>query len=245
MLDLLKALFRRKGRLAAPTPEQVREALEQLPELSAKLEYLLHNRQFRVDQKKPEFLRLLNLIEGRDVREVLEIGGRRGGSSLMFSLAAGPQARVLTMDLNNSGSRLANLNRLCVGRQVQFWQGDSHAQASFDRVSSYLQGRPLDLLFIDGDHTYEGAKQDFVLYSKLVADGALIALHDIQLDYQTRFGVRTAAWTGGVPQLWQEIQQAGFDTEDLISDPFQDGYGIGVVRWNAATGPGLMAKLSA
>ena len=32
---------------------------------------------------------------------------------------------------------------------------------------------------IDGDHTYEGVKQDFEMYSPLVRDGGLIGFHDV------------------------------------------------------------------
>jgi predicted O-methyltransferase YrrM len=37
----------------------------------------------------------------------------------------------------------------------------------------------LDFLFIDGDHTYEGVKQDFEMYTPLVRKGGLVAMHDI------------------------------------------------------------------
>ena len=61
-------------------------------------------------------------------------------------------------------------------------------------------------------------------------------MHDIQQDYKTRFDVQTNSWAGGVPQFWQELKASGLDTEDLISDPFQDGYGIGVVNWTGGEG---------
>lgn len=42
-----------------------------------------------------------------------------------------------------------------------------------------LQGDPLDYLFIDADHTYDGVRQDFQAYGPLVRSGGLIAFHDI------------------------------------------------------------------
>ena len=36
----------------------------------------------------------------------------------------------------------------------------------------------IDLLFIDGDHSYEGVKKDFELYSKLLNPNGLILIHD-------------------------------------------------------------------
>ena len=42
--------------------------------------------------------------------------------------------------------------------------------------------RPIDLLFIDGDHTIEGCASDFLLYAPHVAVGGYILLHDIYPD---------------------------------------------------------------
>ena len=38
---------------------------------------------------------------------------------------------------------------------------------------------PIRALWIDGDHTYAGAKQDFDLFSPHLSDGAMIAFHDV------------------------------------------------------------------
>jgi len=41
----------------------------------------------------------------------------------------------------------------------------------------------IDLLFIDGDHSYEGVKKDFDLYSKIVSPHGLILIHDTDSSY--------------------------------------------------------------
>jgi predicted O-methyltransferase YrrM len=38
--------------------------------------------------------------------------------------------------------------------------------------------RPIRLLWIDGDHTYEGAKADLDMFRPWLVDGAIVALHD-------------------------------------------------------------------
>lgn len=38
---------------------------------------------------------------------------------------------------------------------------------------------PIDLLFIDGEHTYEATKRAFELYSPLVGKGGVVVLHDV------------------------------------------------------------------
>jgi hypothetical protein len=42
----------------------------------------------------------------------------------------------------------------------------------------------IDFLFIDGDHSYEGVRTDFELYSKLLSDKGIIAIHDTDKNYE-------------------------------------------------------------
>jgi hypothetical protein len=42
----------------------------------------------------------------------------------------------------------------------------------------------IDFLFIDGDHSYEGVKLDFDLYSTILSDNGVIMIHDTDGDYE-------------------------------------------------------------
>lgn len=42
----------------------------------------------------------------------------------------------------------------------------------------------IDFLFIDGDHSYEGVKIDFDLYSNILSDRGIIAIHDTDKEYE-------------------------------------------------------------
>jgi hypothetical protein len=42
----------------------------------------------------------------------------------------------------------------------------------------------IDLLWIDGDHSYEGVKTDFYLYSKILSDNGVIIIHDTDSNYE-------------------------------------------------------------
>jgi predicted O-methyltransferase YrrM len=44
--------------------------------------------------------------------------------------------------------------------------------------------RPIRLLWIDGDHTYEGAREDFELFSPYLSKGAIVAMHDALHAYE-------------------------------------------------------------
>ena len=44
--------------------------------------------------------------------------------------------------------------------------------------------RPIRLLWIDGDHTYKGAKLDFDLFKPFLIDGAIVAIHDTLHEFE-------------------------------------------------------------
>jgi len=44
--------------------------------------------------------------------------------------------------------------------------------------------RPIRLLWIDGDHTYQGAKADFDLFSPHLAEGSIVAFHDTLHEFE-------------------------------------------------------------
>ena len=42
----------------------------------------------------------------------------------------------------------------------------------------------IDFLFIDGDHSYEGVKKDFDLYSTILSENGIILIHDTDKNYE-------------------------------------------------------------
>ena len=56
-------------------------------------------------------------------------------------------------------------------------RGRSSDPRTAQALRERLGGRPIDVLFIDGLHTYEGAKADFEIYGAMTRH--LVALHDI------------------------------------------------------------------
>lgn len=45
----------------------------------------------------------------------------------------------------------------------------------------------IDYLHIDADHSYEGVKLDFELYSKLLSDKGIISIHDTDINYSNNY----------------------------------------------------------
>jgi hypothetical protein len=71
----------------------------------------------------------------------------------------------------------------------------------------------IDFLFIDGDHSYEGVKKDFELYSKLLSNNGVIILHDSDPNFEETLIVSEDAKKdyhsfSGPSQLVKELQQS-------------------------------------
>jgi predicted O-methyltransferase YrrM len=87
------------------------------------------------------------------------------------------------------------------------------------KAKDFFEDKPLDYLFIDGDHTYDGVKQDFEMYSPMVRPGGIIVFHDI---------VEHPSSTCKVDKFWAEVKQ-GRKHKEFVNDWKQGQYGIGVI----------------
>ena len=137
----------------------------------------------------------------------------------------------------------AELSTRCIG--VDTWEGDFHAgvydDVIWNDVSTYTnQNYPtivqlirkkfddalvdipdvsIDLLHIDGFHTYEAVKHDFETWQKKLSDNAFILFHDIA-EYRDDFGVH---------KFWDEVKVLG----DYLE--FKHHHGLGVLNIKKST----------
>lgn len=184
-------------------------------------------------QDRREFIGLLSRVfEGAPIRNLLEIGTCGGGSFFCFCRLAEPDGIVISVDLPGGffGGGAAKWRiRLfeCFARNKQklhLLRLNSHDNGTLKRTTSLLSGQQLDLLFIDGDHTFEGVKQDFEMYSPLVKPGGYVGFHDTLNDSPEGtnvFGVKI-----GVGRYWRGIrdQYRHWDFEQ------SERIGIGVIQ---------------
>jgi cephalosporin hydroxylase len=139
------------------------------------------------NQKVSELVGLVRLLERRRLETVVEIGTAKGGTFATWCRLARPGALLVSIDLpggaHGGGYSEADAARLRTharrGQQLHFLRRDSHDAATQAAVAELLGGREVDFLMIDGDHTYAGVADDYRAYSRFVADGGLIAFHDI------------------------------------------------------------------
>jgi cephalosporin hydroxylase len=167
----------------------------------------------------------IRLIGDARPRILCEIGTFDGGTSLLFSRFLPSLETVLCIDLFVKNKEMLRLLAR-PNQQLRFFDRPSYSKATVAMVDEFLDGRMIDVLFIDGDHRYEGVKQDFLCYRQFVKNRGLILFHDIVED---KGGKR--AWAGGVPKFWKEVAPA-YRHFEFIHDRNQKGFGIGALIYS-------------
>jgi O-antigen biosynthesis protein len=135
----------------------------------------------------------------------------------------------------------ANLPTKCYA--VDTWRGDKHAgkygeevfqevnahhqeyfagfsrllRMTFDDAVSYFEDRTIDLLHIDGLHSYAAVKHDFETWLPKLAPGAVVVFHDTNVR-ERGFGV----W-----KLWGELQ-----AQYPLNMEFVHSHGLGILQFS-------------
>src|SRR5262249_12973633 len=143
------------------------------------------------------------IVEALKPRIIVELGVHSGNSYCAFLQAV----------------QALSLPTRCFG--IDHWRGDEHAgtygeelyanlqgyhdplygafstlmRSSFQDALPYFSDASIDLLHIDGLHTYEAVQEDFTMWLPKMSARGVVLLHDINV-HESDFGV----W-----RLWQEI----------------------------------------
>jgi predicted O-methyltransferase YrrM len=96
--------------------------------------------------------------------------------------------------------------------------GDSHSQEARQFLASNLV-EPLDVAFIDGDHSYEGVWADIRVAMAFSRPGTIFIFHD------------TVACEG-VERAWLEVLQGGLvkGLAEYVGEDKPLGIGVGALR---------------
>jgi predicted O-methyltransferase YrrM len=123
------------------------------------------------------------LIRQLEATSAIEIGRWKGGLTVLIAAALGPQGRLWSIDNNTKEERLrqqtahgrpfdeqihAFLDRL--GLHGELIVGDSHTVE--------VETGEVDVVVIDGDHTYDGTHDDFERWGKRVRVGGYVLVDD-------------------------------------------------------------------
>ena len=83
--------------------------------------------------------------------------------------------------------------------------------------------RSIDLIFIDGDHSYEGVKRDWTLFIPHVTPFGLVVFHDTAWEIDPVSWREYAREDMGVPRFVEELRHAGYP---IITFPKDCGLSI-------------------
>jgi cephalosporin hydroxylase len=177
-------------------------------------------------QNRHELQRLVERFQQVQPRVIVEIGTHQGGTLFSF-VRSNPQAElVVSIDLPGgqfgggySEPKIRLFQQFVADRpqtQLACLRVDSHQASTLTELQRLLAGRPIDALFIDGDHRYDGVRQDFLMYGPLVRRGGLIAFHDIRTDHRDH----------DVMRFWHEIRDRYQVEEVCFAEKAVFGIGI-------------------
>ena len=171
-------------------------------------------------QIESEITGLFDAVRKLNPEVICEIGTDRGGTLYLWSKVIKPDGLIISIDLPRTYRKSLNrfFHKAFFGnKHVYFLRENSQTYACRKKVREILNGKSIDFLFIDADHSYEGVKKDFQTYSPLVRKSGLIAFHDI-LD------------ECGVNRFWPEIKSE-YKHFEIVENYEQRCAGIGILQY--------------
>lgn len=169
-------------------------------------------------QNEQELLAWAALVRGAG--SYLEVGSCYGHGLRLMAPHLKPRAMMVSVDLCRGVQTLEGVDTGLYLKQTlrdlegkgyltEVIAGNSHDAHIEERARGF---GPYDAVFIDGDHDYEGVKQDWETYGFM---GKIVGFHDIfHRDH-------------GVSQLWQELKAEGHTYCEIRAR--HSFWGIGVI----------------
>lgn len=172
------------------------------------------------------------LIDLLRPRTLVELGTFLGNSYCAFCQAVktvGSETRCYGID-NWTGDDQAGyygpeiLTELRAYHDPRYGDFSALVQSSFEAATDKFADGSVDLLHIDGHHSYESVKANFDSWIAKVREGGVVLLHDT---HERKEGF-------GVHRFWEELKKRYSSTFE-----FPHGHGLGVVALGEVSSPDL------
>jgi len=120
---------------------------------------------------------IYTLVRMLDPKNAIEVGTYNAAASITIAQALadnGGHGQLHTVEISPDNYRLAetHIKEAGFGHLVQQYHGSSQDLSICHALPQS------EFIFIDGDHTYDGAKKDFETYIKLLTDKGIMLFHD-------------------------------------------------------------------
>lgn len=146
---------------------------------------------------------------------VLEIGGHIGSASIVIgsALKANNFGRLYTLEPQEHYYRLLQhfVNKVDLGKYVQPLKMLSTNRAVMEHITEKV-----DIIFLDGSHTYSDVIKDLELCNRLIADNGLIFLDDVGPEMSARMCEEKR---GGVRQALMDFTKERDDWQTILLEP--------------------------
>jgi predicted O-methyltransferase YrrM len=161
-----------------------------------------------------EAAHLFRLARSLGPATIVEIGRFKGGSTIVFATAKHPEATLWSFDL--AGERGPGID----GEDVDAEITSTLARFGLDRGVHLLRANSrtaehpdggCELLFVDGDHSYEGVRADYEHWRDAIKPGGHLLFHDAAQPE------RYAAVSPGVTRAVEEIER--FRDSGFVREP--------------------------
>ena len=164
-------------------------------------------------QRQPELRAVIELVAVAKPKVIVEIGCDMGGTLFCWRQLC-DQVYGITLPDNSwpTGGQSGPLD----DHGATVFRGDSHDPEAFVWLWRQLGDRRIDVLHVDGDHSYQGVASDVLTFSPLVRPGGLVLIHDVCNDRDPRVEV---------PRFWADWSP-GRNTRVITAGPVPLGFGV-------------------
>lgn len=173
-----------------------------------------------------QFSKLLYYLKDKTIKSYFEIGVRHGGTFILMNevlLKNNPYLESHALDLIPQSEILEIYQNKFRTHPFSYHRADSHDTYVFGKLGDRRDdciGKKIDLVFIDGCHSYHCVKRDYLV--ALMLGAKYIVFHDI-----------VNVVTTGCENLWNEIKNVHkiyHEFTDQYEDVDGNYMGIGVIE---------------
>lgn len=155
---------------------------------------------------KDDLRAMLRILTKLNPKNILEIGSHKGYSAEVWIRAFRPDKFVTIEKDPKPNDAVEYIS----DKHHYLWNTDSHNR------NLKIDPGPYDFLFIDGDHSYEGVRNDWETFGALVRPGGIVMLHD---------SFYHANGTEEVDIFWRELKLM-YPYQEIKSSSESTGVGV-------------------